>query len=342
VVEIVNDNSAQVEALMEEVGALSERYSFLLRRIAGSIQHVGVVRFDAFRDMGGMLSFAIAMLDDRGNGMVISSIYGRSESRTYAKPVIERASSYELSPEEREAIRLALMSGELGSLPMEARDREHDEKMVNLKLFYEQEAAHQEAPPPPPPRARRVQAKARPEAPAAEAGEFERRATGERPARAPKHGPRPRRAAREKAPAEEKTVPAAGESRSPAKEEAPRPSPEEARGRKPTPGEAVRPTAERQKPPVTEERKKPPEEHRLRRHSADQRRKARESGLFDGVVEADQETKEDRVFGGTLERGRNRDDAQERQAQAEKGSPGGPKGLDSPVDRLRPREPGGE
>ena len=138
-VEIVNDNIAQVHGLLDEVDALSERYAAVLRRVAGAVQHVGVVRFDAFRDLGGLLSFAVALLDDRGNGLVFSSIYGRSESRTYAKPVIERSSSYELSPEEREAIRLALQSKELGALPMEAKDHDHEERMANLRLFHDRE-----------------------------------------------------------------------------------------------------------------------------------------------------------------------------------------------------------
>lgn len=138
-VEIVNDNIDQVHGLLEEVGALSERYAAVLRRIAGAVQHVGVVRFDAFRDLGGLLSFAVALLDDRGNGLVFSSIYGRSESRTYAKPVIERSSSYELSPEEHEAIRLAMQSKEMGALPIEAKDRDHEERMANLRLFHDKE-----------------------------------------------------------------------------------------------------------------------------------------------------------------------------------------------------------
>lgn len=138
-VEIVNDNIDQVHGLLEEVDALSERYAAVLRRVAGAVQHVGVVRFDAFRDLGGLLSFAVALLDDRGNGLVFSSIYGRSESRTYAKPVIERSSSYELSPEEREAIRLAMQSKEMGALPMEAKDRDHEERMANLRLFHDKE-----------------------------------------------------------------------------------------------------------------------------------------------------------------------------------------------------------
>ncbi len=138
-VQIVSDNIEQAEILLREVERLSEQYAQVLRRLAGAVQHIGVVRFDAFRDLGGLLSFAVALLDDRGNGLVLSSIYGRSESRTYAKPVVERGSNYELSPEEREAIRLAMQSKELGSLPVEARDREHEERMANLRLFHDRE-----------------------------------------------------------------------------------------------------------------------------------------------------------------------------------------------------------
>lgn len=140
-VEIVNDNIAHVERLMGEVDGLSERYAWVLRRMAGAVQHVGVVRFDAFRDLGGLLSFAVALLDDRGNGLVMSSIYGRSDSRTYTKPIVERGSKYELSPEEREAIHLAMQSKERGALPVEAKDTEHDERMANLRLFHDKELA---------------------------------------------------------------------------------------------------------------------------------------------------------------------------------------------------------
>ena len=137
--QIVSDNIEQADALLLEVERLSGQYALALRRMAGAVQHVGVVRFDAFRDLGGMLSFAVALLDDRGNGLAFSSIYGRSESRTYAKPIVERGSSYELSPEEKEAIRLAMQSKELGALPVEARDREHEERMANLRLFHDRE-----------------------------------------------------------------------------------------------------------------------------------------------------------------------------------------------------------
>lgn len=136
-VEIVNENIAETELLIDEVKHLSDMYASLLKRMAGSIQHIGVVRYDAFRDVGGIMSFSVALLDDRGNGLVLTSIYGRMESRTYAKPIVEKNSSYELSPEEKEAIRLAMQSRELGALPVEARDEEHEERIAKLKLFQE-------------------------------------------------------------------------------------------------------------------------------------------------------------------------------------------------------------
>jgi uncharacterized protein DUF4446 len=72
-----------------------------------AVQHVGVVRFDAFEDMGGHLSFAAAMLDGEGRGYVLTSINGRQETRIYAKPIEHGASRYNLSDEEQEAIRRA-------------------------------------------------------------------------------------------------------------------------------------------------------------------------------------------------------------------------------------------
>ena len=71
------------------------------------IQRVGMVRFNAFDDTGSDLSFSLALLDERGNGLVVSSLYGRNESRIYAKPVLNRQSTYALSAEEQKAIRIA-------------------------------------------------------------------------------------------------------------------------------------------------------------------------------------------------------------------------------------------
>ena len=69
-----------------------------------ALRHVGVVRYDAFGDMGGRLSFSAAIFDDNGDGLVVSSINGRSETRTYAKALVDLRSEHSLSPEEQQAI----------------------------------------------------------------------------------------------------------------------------------------------------------------------------------------------------------------------------------------------
>ena len=76
--------------------------------IEGAVRHVGLVRYDAFEDVGGRLSFSCALLDDHGSGVVMTSINGRQDTRVYAKPIAEGRSSYNLSVEEEEAIRQAL------------------------------------------------------------------------------------------------------------------------------------------------------------------------------------------------------------------------------------------
>jgi hypothetical protein len=77
-------------------------------QIEGSVRRVALLRYDAFEDVGGRLSFSCAMLDEHGTGVVITSINGRQETRVYAKPVTARTSTYNLSAEEEEAIRQAM------------------------------------------------------------------------------------------------------------------------------------------------------------------------------------------------------------------------------------------
>ena len=88
-----DDLRAELEALRVEVGE--------------ALRHLAVVRYDAFGDMGGALSWSLALLDDAGNAMVLTSIHGRSESRTYAKNISGWRCEQQLSPEESEAIGLA-------------------------------------------------------------------------------------------------------------------------------------------------------------------------------------------------------------------------------------------
>ena len=75
--------------------------------IARALRHVAVVRYDAFGDMGGRLSFSAALIDDSGDGVVISSIHARGESRTYAKGIVAGKSDTTLTPEEQQALAAA-------------------------------------------------------------------------------------------------------------------------------------------------------------------------------------------------------------------------------------------
>ena len=73
----------------------------------GSLRDVAVIRYDALQEMSGQLSFSLAILNAQGDGIVLSSINGRAETRTYAKAIVAGKSQQELSPEEEEAIRVA-------------------------------------------------------------------------------------------------------------------------------------------------------------------------------------------------------------------------------------------
>ena len=77
-----------------------------------AIQKFGIVRYDAFEEMGGRLSFSAALLDDHGDGVVLTSINGRTETRTYAKTVKGLTSDYNLSDEEQAAIAAAAAASE--------------------------------------------------------------------------------------------------------------------------------------------------------------------------------------------------------------------------------------
>ena len=74
------------------------------------IQKVGIVRYNAFKDTGSDLSFALALLDEKNNGVVLNGIYSREMSNIYAKPVENGKSNYTVSEEETQAIQKAISS----------------------------------------------------------------------------------------------------------------------------------------------------------------------------------------------------------------------------------------
>ena len=90
--------------LPEDPRALRQEVAALKAESGQALRHVAVIRYDAFTDTGGQLSWSMALLDDSGSGVVVTSIQGRNESRTYAKNVVGWASETLLSPEEEDAI----------------------------------------------------------------------------------------------------------------------------------------------------------------------------------------------------------------------------------------------
>jgi len=101
----------QVKRMKSMEGDIKELFKWneKLQKIADiSIQRVGVVRFNPFKDVGGDQSFSIALLDKNNDGIVISSLYSREGTRVYAKPIKNGTSEYHLSEEEEKAIERAM------------------------------------------------------------------------------------------------------------------------------------------------------------------------------------------------------------------------------------------
>jgi hypothetical protein len=98
----------EVKHVVRKVDGLSKDCERLESIAKDCVQKVALVRFNAFEDVGSDLSFAIAFLDSFNNGIVISSIYGRNEFRTYSKPIVSGNSTYLLTEEEKQALAKAM------------------------------------------------------------------------------------------------------------------------------------------------------------------------------------------------------------------------------------------
>jgi hypothetical protein len=90
--------------LPQDALGLRHEVAALRGEAQSALKHLAVVRYDAFGDMGGQLSWSLALLDDHGDGAVLTSIHGRNEARAYAKSVAGWTCEQQLSPEEATAI----------------------------------------------------------------------------------------------------------------------------------------------------------------------------------------------------------------------------------------------
>ncbi len=94
------------------VQGLSERVAHAERRLDGTIAYRALVRYDAYGEMSGRQSMSIALIDATASGIVLSSIHHRDTARMYAKQIRDGKPELELSPEENEAVQLALSAGQ--------------------------------------------------------------------------------------------------------------------------------------------------------------------------------------------------------------------------------------
>ena len=109
------DISEDIEKYMNRIldleSGLSETNIYckqLDKRIEKCVQKVGIVRYSAYKDSGNDLSFAVALLDEKNNGVVFNGLYSKEMSSTYAKPIIDGISKYTMTPEEGQAVLKAM------------------------------------------------------------------------------------------------------------------------------------------------------------------------------------------------------------------------------------------
>lgn len=94
----------QTEKNLKELNVFAR---YLEKMALKSIQKVGVIRFNPFKDIGGDQSFCIAFLDAQNNGFTLSSLFTREGARIYTKPITDGNSNYPLTEEEKKAIEIA-------------------------------------------------------------------------------------------------------------------------------------------------------------------------------------------------------------------------------------------
>lgn len=94
------DHIGNVEAAIERVNVMNDDLVHMKNQMDKCMQKCNIIRYNAFSDTGSDLSYSIAMLDNFNDGFIITGIYGRNESITYAKPIVKGNSKYPLSVEE--------------------------------------------------------------------------------------------------------------------------------------------------------------------------------------------------------------------------------------------------
>jgi Protein of unknown function (DUF4446) len=105
---VLGTHLERVRQVVRDLDTVAARTAVIERDLISSLGRVGLVRFNPFEDTGGNQSFALALLDGRGDGFIVSSLHARAGTRLYAKAVSGGASETALSEEESAALRQAL------------------------------------------------------------------------------------------------------------------------------------------------------------------------------------------------------------------------------------------
>ena len=97
----------QVDALLDANAANEKNIKILFNKMKFTFQKVGLVKYDAFNEMGGKLSFSLSLLNEKNDGFVMNAVHSREGCYTYVKEIIDGNSIIVLSPEEQEALDMA-------------------------------------------------------------------------------------------------------------------------------------------------------------------------------------------------------------------------------------------
>ena len=109
--DISEDLNRYMDRIIDLENGLSETNIYckqLNKKVEKCVQKVGIVRFSAYKNSGNDLSYAVALLDEKNNGVVFNGLYSREMSNTYAKPIVEGKSKYSMTPEEAQAVLRAM------------------------------------------------------------------------------------------------------------------------------------------------------------------------------------------------------------------------------------------
>jgi hypothetical protein len=112
---VLGTHLERVRKVVSDVDVVAARTAVIERDLQSSLGRIAMVRFNPFEDTGGNQSFALAILDGRGDGFVVSSLHARAGTRVYAKAVTAGTSETTLSDEESQALRQALAKPAPGS-----------------------------------------------------------------------------------------------------------------------------------------------------------------------------------------------------------------------------------